>query len=210
MSFRVAGSSAAFSLLVSLLVVSGGRGQERPSAEEAKKALVKAVRFFHGEIARHGGYGWEYSGDLALREGEGRATPSQAWVQPPGTPTVGLAFLDAYDATADPACLRAAVDAGQALLRGQMRTGGWGYSIEFDPALRREFAYRAEPAVRTSRWKKATVLDDDTTAAALRFLARLDRTLGFKDTQVHEAGDARRDKARFPYLVRCVHRSSRP
>jgi hypothetical protein len=38
------------------------------------------------------------SEDLRHRQGEGVAGPSEIWVQPPGTPTVGLAFLAAYEA----------------------------------------------------------------------------------------------------------------
>ncbi len=158
-----------------------------PSSEEARQALKKAVRFFHTRVARHGGYLWQYSGDLALREAEGRVTGSFVWVQPPGTPTVGEAFLDAYEATGDKEYLDAARRAGDVLVKGQMRTGGWGYSVECDADKRKEYAYRDVPEVRTTRWKRATVLDDDTTSGAVRFLARLDKALAFKEKSVHDA-----------------------
>ena len=35
---------------------------------------------------------WQYSDDLTQREGEGRATDTTVWVQPPGTPSVGMAL----------------------------------------------------------------------------------------------------------------------
>ena len=55
------------------------------------------------------------------------------WVQPPGTPAVGTAMLEAYQRTGEPAVLDAALDAGRALVRGQMHSGGWTNRIEFDP-----------------------------------------------------------------------------
>jgi hypothetical protein len=146
-----------------------------------------AVRFFHSRVALDGGYLWEYSGDLALREAEGRIADSRVWVQPPGTPTIGEAFLDAYEATGDEEYLNAALDAARVLLAGQMRTGGWGYSVETDPAKRQQYAYRDVTVAKAPRWNRATVLDDDTTMAALRFLMRLDKILQFKNAKIHDA-----------------------
>jgi hypothetical protein len=161
---------------------------EPPKADEVEAALRKAVRFFHAEVANGGGYLWEYSGDLKLREAEGKVTSrTVAWVQPPGTPTVGEAFLDAWEATKDPKCLDAARAAADVLVRGQMRTGGWAYSVELGSAARKVWGYRDLPEGKTTRWKRATVLDDDTTPGAIRFLARLDRALDFKDAKVHDA-----------------------
>jgi hypothetical protein len=162
-------------------------GENAPSPAEVRQALLRAVEFFHQRVARHGGYLWQYSGDLALREAEGKVNGDQIWVQPPGTPLIGEAFLNAYEATGDPRCLQAARDAARALIRGQMRTGGWGYHIEFDPQLSLQYDYRSQDEVRTSRWKRATVLDDDTTSAAVRFLARYDKATGFQDAAALEA-----------------------
>ena len=41
-------------------------------------------------------------------EGEGKAGPTKAWVQPPGTPNVGMAYLTAFQLTGDPVLLEAA------------------------------------------------------------------------------------------------------
>ena len=160
---------------------------EPPTREDARRALAKAATFFHSEVSSNGGYVWRYSGDLALREGEAKATKTMIWVQPPGTPTVGQAFLDAYEATGHQLHLDAALDAAHALVKGQLRTGGWAYHIEFDPEKRQEYAYRDVPQRKTTRWKKATQLDDDTTQSATRFLMRLDNILGLKDQKIHEA-----------------------
>jgi hypothetical protein len=184
-----------------------GAAPEAPTPAEASEALLRAVRFFHGEVARHGGYVWRTSADLRLREGEGVAGDDTIWVQPPGTPAVGEAFLDAYEATGDAACLDAARDAAHALVLGQLHSGGWFYRVEFDPQKRREFAYRfdadrrptADPAADDDSpsgweaWKKRkhrgnqTVLDDDTTQAAVRFLVRFDAATDFRDEAVHRA-----------------------
>jgi hypothetical protein len=140
--------------------------------EEAVAALVKAVRFFHEKVARHGGYLWEYSGDLTLREAEGPVEDGRVWVQPPGTPTIGEAFLDAYGAIGEQVCLDAAMDAARVLIRGQFHTGGWDYSVTTEPGDKRP--------VRTT-------LDDDTTQAATRLLMRLDKVLQFQNPEIHDA-----------------------
>jgi hypothetical protein len=182
MSRRVALLSAV------LMLASRGlfaRAAEPPTAEAAAAALRKAVGFFHDRVGVQGGYVWRTSGDLAQREGEGICSPTQVWVQPPGTPAVGEAILDAYDATGDPAYLDMARETGQALVRGQLRSGGWAYSVEFDPAKRAAFGYRDGPVKKKQNTR--TTLDDDTTQASVRFLARLDRALGRRDPAIHEA-----------------------
>jgi cell division protein FtsB len=140
--------------------------------EQVKQALQMAVRFFHSQVARNGGYLWQYSGDLALREAEGKVYDSRIWVQPPGTPTIGEAFLDAYEATGEQLHLDAALDAANALLKGQFWSGGWDYWVTFDPD---------DPQPRR------TNLDDDTTQAGLRFLMRLDKVLRFANARIHDA-----------------------
>jgi len=62
--------------------------------------MRKAATFFRTKAASHGGYVYYYAPDLSWRRGEGKATNEQIWVQPPGTPTVGLAYLKAFEATA--------------------------------------------------------------------------------------------------------------
>src|SRR5215207_6731786 len=64
--------------------------------EQASATMRKAAEYYRNKVALHGGYVYYYSPDLKLRHGEGPATATQIWVQPPGTPTVGLAYLAAY------------------------------------------------------------------------------------------------------------------
>jgi PelA/Pel-15E family pectate lyase len=154
--------------------------------DEAAAGLRKAVAFFHRQVAIDGGYVYKYSTDLKLREGEGKAEPRTIWVQPPGTPSIGMALLEAYQRTGEPACLEAALDAGRALVRGQMHSGGWSNRIEFDPDLRKRFAYRVDGPTG-KRARNISSLDDDQTPAALRLLMRLDHTTGQKQAAIHEA-----------------------
>ena len=165
------------------LVVTPSRADLRG---EAAAGLKKAVTFFHRHVAVEGGYVYKYSADLKLREGEGKAEPRTIWVQPPGTPSVGMAMLEAYERTSEPACLEAALDAGRALVRGQMHSGGWSNRIEFDPELRKRFAYRVDGQAG-KRARNISSLDDDQTPAALRLLMRLDHATGQKDAAIHEA-----------------------
>ena len=136
-----------------------------------------------------GAYLYRYSDDLSLREGENKATATTAWVQPPGTPAVGEALLAAYERTGEAYLLDAAVAAAQALVKGQLASGGWDYRIEFDPTERRRYAYRVDgPA--SGRPRNVTTLDDDNTQSAVRFLMHVDRVLekqGRRDAKIHEA-----------------------
>lgn len=157
-----------------------------PSVDEARAALRRAVRFFDEEVAVEGGYLWAYSEDLSLREGEGKAGPLTAWVQPPGTPSVGMSLLQAYRWTREDVCLRAAERTAQALVKGQLVSGGWDYRIEFDPQARVRYRYRTAPAGGDCAADTST-LDDDTTQSALRFLMEYDRETAMSDAAVHEA-----------------------
>ena len=160
------------------------------SEPEVSAAIARAIRFYSGEVAAHGGYVYRYAADLSRAEGEGIADADTVWVQPPGTPAVGMAMLAAADALAwlgrDDDSFDALTDAeaaGMALVSGQMRSGGWDYSITFDPAKRATLGYvsntrfRPQPNASGRDKRNVTTLDDDTTTAALRFLLRLDDAL---------------------------------
>ncbi|HET6423447.1 MAG TPA: pectate lyase [Planctomycetaceae bacterium] len=154
---------------------------------QARAAMDRGVAFFHQQVAAHGGYVYLYSADLKKQEGEGKTTRETVWVQPPGTPSVGEAFVRAYVRTGDAACLAAAKDAAECLLQGQYRSGGWNASVEFDPAVRAKEAYRTDRPAPKKRQRNNSSLDDDKTQSALRFLMQLDRALKFKDERIHEA-----------------------
>ena len=172
--------------------------EEVPTADEAAQALRKAVTFFREDVSTEGGYLWRYSTDLSKREGEAAAGPRTVWVQPPGTPSIGEAYLYAHSETGDSYYLDAAKETGLALVKGQLLSGGWDYRIEFDPERRAKYAYRVDQRLDG---ENTTTLDADTTQSALRFLMRLDRALDFKDAAVHEAARFGLDalvKAQYP------------
>jgi len=179
------------SILIPALVIcitSAARADDN-LPERAAAAIEKAVRFYHGQVASHGGYLYKYSADLKKREGEGVADVDTVWVQPPGTPAVGMAYLDAWELTGAPSLLTAAKDAGYCLAGGQFRSGGWTGWIHFAPADRKKFDYRVDPASKPEGKKRFNVstFDDDKTQSAVRFLARLDKALEFKDPKIHDS-----------------------
>jgi len=145
---------------------------EPPDA--AKEGLRKACAHWANTVASHGGFVWEYSTDLTTRRrGESKDIPaSTVWVQS-GTPMVGEAFLKAYRATGEQPYLDAALAVGRCLAYGQLESGGWTYSIEFDPARNHHrYHHLAEGTTATGN---TTTFDDDNTQSATRFLLRLDQ-----------------------------------
>lgn len=196
---------AAVTLISGMTASADEIAQKTATREQAISCLNLAAHFFHEKVATYGGYVWRYSSDLRHRQGEGLAYDNRIWIQPPGTPIVGLAFLKAYRVTGNSEQLAAARQAAEALVLGQLHSGGWQYSVTFDPQKRGEINYRkpptkGKPIVLESDspggwavWKRRryaqnkTVLDDDTTQSALRLLMQLDQTLAFSDQQIHEA-----------------------
>lgn len=173
---------------------------DEPLRREAADALRRATAFYHGQVAVHGGYVYRYSHDLSKREGEGKTGDDTVWVQPPGTPTVGEAFVDAYERTGEGYLRDAARAAGECLRRGQLESGGWTDRIEFQPAERMRFAYRVDER-HGKRPFNVTTFDDDKTQSALRMLMRLDQALQFHDARIREATQFALDavlKAQFP------------
>ncbi len=154
-----------------------------PEAEPAIVALKQAATFFREQVATHDGYVWRYTEDLALRWGEGDATVDQIWVQPPGTPAVAMAYLQAYHATCDAYYLEAAHASATALLYGQLRSGGWEKAIDFDPNGSLSADYRNGMGTG----KNNSQLDDDTSQAVIRLLSRLDAAMGHTDPALEEA-----------------------
>ena len=127
---------------------------------EVSAALLRATRFMTGRIAVHGGYAWTSSADGRYSNGEGVAGPQRVWVQPPGTPAVGLSFLRVYEVTKDPIALGAAKDAAHALIRGQNDLGGWQHTIRFNHPKSNYVSF-----------------DDDQTQTAIRILMALDQQI---------------------------------
>lgn len=165
--------------------------QDFASDFQTREALDRAITFFHDNCSKHGGYVWRVSLDFTLSEGEAETGPDTIWVQPPATPAVGMAFLRAYRVTGERRYLDYAVETAEALLPGQLQSGGWYYSVHFDPETRREWGYRDNVAFRARHDRRnstnITTLDDDTTPAALRLIAQVDGELNLEHEAMHEA-----------------------
>lgn len=175
--------------------------------DQAVDGLKRAAKFFRANASSHGGYVYYVSEDLTEHIGEGIATPDQIFTEPPGTPSVGRAYLEAYEATGDRFYLDAATETGHALIHGQLESGGWSQRIDFDPHGTHVGRYRDGTGKRQAgdMGKKAnpnhSSLDDNQTQSSIQFLARLDHALEFKDVTVHEAAEYALDHliaAQFP------------
>jgi len=180
--------------------VRAGDGQQADAVlrEEALRTLKKAAAYYRERVASHGGYVYYYSTDLQQRWGEGQASPDTIFVQSPGTPTVGTAYLAAYAATRDDYYLEAARAAAEALVDGQLESGGWTQAIHFAPSKgARVGKYRRG---RGGVWNVSS-LDDGQTQAALLFLVRADQAMNLGNARLHEAARYGLDallQAQFP------------
>ena len=170
-----------FVMLFSSVRLSTGSPQ-RDLREWSVDTMRKAATFFRSEVASHGGYVYYYSIDLKQRWGEGAATADQIWVQPPGTPTVGMAYLKAYEATVEKFYLDAATDAAEALIYGQLQSGGWTNCIDFDPNGRVALYRNGK-----GHGKNNSSLDDGQTQSAIRLLVLADKAHGFEHKKIHES-----------------------
>ena len=157
-----------------------------PTRDEAVSAMQRACQFFREHCSAGGGYVFRLSSDLRLREGELAVGSTTAWIEPPATPAVGHAYLDAYRLTGEASLLEAARETAQALLQGQLLSGGWTEQIEFAPQDRQRYAYRVE-GDQVGERRNTTTFDDDKTQSALRFLMSLDHELEQADARLHEA-----------------------
>lgn len=184
-------------MAVVALAVAGlsGRAAE-PLATEARATIEKATAYMRS-IATEGGYLWRYSPDLKERAGEEKATATQIWVQPPGTPSMGMTFLRAYEVTQDGRYLDAAKAAADALAVGQLESGGWDYLVDFDPAQSVRWYRRSDAgkisAAEAAKRRNFSTFDDDNTQSALRLLlAVADASKGAnepRDGRIREARD---------------------
>lgn len=143
------------------------------SRDELSATLARACKYFHDNVAQQGGYVYFVSEDLTRFFGEGEFDKETIAVQPPGTPTVGEAYLAAFRATKNEVYSRYAKTVVDALLDGQLKSGGWDQNIYFNPSAKRFGNYRNRAENKNPRESKAwnrSSLDDDQTQSAIRFL----------------------------------------
>lgn len=141
---------------------------------QVNKAMRQATAFYRS-ISTKGGYVSKYSPDLTRRYGEGYfeiASPTEIFVQSPGTPAVGQCFLRAYKVTGDEEYLAAAYDAGRALAWGQRLHGGWDHLVDVSHL----YSHSKNPVRKTGD----CTFDDNITQGALTFLIDLDELIDAK------------------------------
>lgn len=161
---------------------------QAPIRDEVVAAMRKAATFFRTKAASHGGYVYYYAPDFSWRLAEGKATADQICVQPPATPAVGLAYLKAFEATGDRFYLDAARETAEALVYGQLASGGWAQVIDFAPKGGRVGKYRNG---KGGDWNAST-FDDGISQTALRFIMQADRALKFQHREIHEVSESAR------------------
>lgn len=176
---------AGFAIVWCLLVSCSALGDLRT---DARTCMKRASEFYVNSVAVHGGYVYYYSPDLRKRLGEGVASPTQIWIQPPGTPTVGLAYLEAWIATKDPFYLDAATNAAHALIYGQLKSGAWTNSIDFDPRGQTA-AYRNG----NGTGRNFSTLDDGISQAAIQLVMKADQAHNFRHARIHDAAQTALD-----------------
>ncbi|KQP18443.1 pectate lyase [Pseudorhodoferax sp. Leaf267] len=110
----------------------GSDGEAPPTLQQsAIDALKRAATYMDETVSYRGGYVWSYSPDLTQTFGEMEAKRTMCWIQPPGTPSVGHVYLDAYHATDDERFYQAAERTALAVVAAQHPAGGWNYIYDF-------------------------------------------------------------------------------
>lgn len=177
-------------LLLSFLLLQGGNiasAADKVDRESAIAALEKAITFYRENVSVEGGSVYAVSTDLAKREGEEKVGPREAWIQPPATPSVGMMYLRGWQLTCEAVFKNALLETCSALVRGQLESGGWGPSVEFDPLLRPMYAYRVDHRTTIGKRFNRTTFDDNKSQSALLCLMLADRELDFKNAAIHQA-----------------------
>jgi hypothetical protein len=151
-----------------------------PTVEEVTVSMKKAASFYRSKLAYGGGYASRWSQDLTDVYGEKRpGSPTQIMIQPPGTTSVGLAMLKAYQVTGDRLFLQGAREAANALMWCQLASGGWSGSYDFARQRPSSLRYRrdVDAGVIDPEDRIAfSTLDDNKTQSALLLLLELANT----------------------------------
>src|SRR5262245_25930036 len=187
-------------IIAAFLLLSTAAGAQTPAREEILRAMRKAADFYRNQVSTEGGYHYYYTADLSYGRSESAEGPTQVEVQREATPVAAFAYLDAYGATGERVYLDYARVTAQALIGGQLCSGGWDYLIEFDREKRKQYQYRSEENCAEDK-RGVTNLDDNVTQAAVRVLMRVDKALNFSDKPIHEAARFALDKllaAQYP------------
>lgn len=151
---------------------------DSPARAQALDTMRRATEFMTEDLAYEGGYVWSYLPDRSRQFGEMEAYPTQIWIQPPGTATMGHLYLDAYHATGDEYYYEAATKVGEALSAAQLPTGGWNYMYDFagEDSTRQWYETIGQNGWRLEEFQHYygnATFDDAGTAESSQFLLRL-------------------------------------
>jgi PelA/Pel-15E family pectate lyase len=91
-----------------------------------------------------------------------------------------MAFLDAYEATGDSYYLDAAREAAEALVFGQLHSGGWTNSVDLKTR-----GLGAKYQGGETRRDGTTSLDDGQSQSAIQLIVRVDKALAFRHKEIH-------------------------
>jgi hypothetical protein len=174
----------------------GATAQSRESPATAqidtrvRSAMRRAASFMNEQVSYRGGYVWAYLPDLSTSWGEMQAKRTMCWIQPPGTPTAGHGFLDAYHATGDEIFYQAAMRTALALVAAQHPSGGWNYIYDFAGEASLKDWYQT---IGANGWRLEefqhyygnATFDDAGTAVAAQLLLRMYLEKG--DRRLHAA-----------------------
>ncbi len=168
-----------FATLLFLLVSTLAAYAQQPDDAHVKRVMKAATRFMMEEVSYKGGFLWEYLPDKSRQWGEIEARNTMAWTQGKGgTPAMGHLFLDAYHATSDEYYYEAALTVANALISGQLPSGGWNYCFDFAGEASLIDWYKA---IRQYNWPAQEFLhyygngtfDDMSTIRCCEFLLRI-------------------------------------
>lgn len=173
-----AGAAATFVAASAPALAQTAAGGAAPDRSAILTAMKRATAFMTDEVAVGGGYVWNVLPDKSRRWGEIEANPTMIWVQPPGTATVGHAYLDAYHATGDEQFYAAAASAADALISIQHPRGGWNYvgDTAGEESLKQWYSTVAANAWRLEefhRYYGNATFDDAGTAEASQLMLRM-------------------------------------
>ncbi|GKT20893.1 pectate lyase [Acidovorax sp. SUPP3334] len=170
----------ALTALAPLWLAACGGGSDGASGPkgEAATALRRAADYMDEVVSYRGGYVWSYSPDLKQTFGEMEAYRTMCWIQPPGTPSVGHVYLDAYHATGDDRFYQAAERTTLAIIAAQHASGGWNYIHDFagEASLKKWYDTIGRNGWRLEEFQHYygnATFDDAGTAVASQLLLRM-------------------------------------
>jgi len=147
-----------------------------PDPAVVTAAMKKATAFYTSKLAVHGGYASAWKKDLSAGMTEHSESKTVISIQPPGTTTVGMAYVRAFQATGDGQFLEAAKATGKALIECQLASGGWESDFDFaEEHAKKHWLHQQALAgdKEQGKRKNTSTLDDNKTQSALLFLLEL-------------------------------------